>query len=351
MHTRGRPAGVGAAILAAAALLVAGCGSSSSSASPGNGTKPATITLYSGQHQQTTEALVASFERQTGIKVKERDGDEAALAAEIEQEGSASPADVIYTENSPALAALEERNLLSPVDLSTLAAVPGAFSSPGGDWVGISARVSVIIYNRSRLSASQLPRSLLDLADPQWKGKLALAPTETDFQPLITSIAQSQGQGAAVSWLKAVRSNAGSHVEPDNETLVSDINSGQAAIGVINHYYWFRLQKEIGAGAMHSQLAYFTPRDPGYIIDVSGAGVLRSSKHQAAAQALLAYLVSARGQQVMVNSDSFEYPLRAGVAPPPGLRPFKQLQPAPLSLAALGDGSEALRLLQQAQLL
>ena len=349
MHIRGR-LGLGAAVLVPA-LLVAGCGSSGSSAGSGKGPKTVTITLYSGQHEQTTEALVRAFERQTGIKVKEHDGDEAALAAEIEQEGSASPADVFYTENSPALAALDERNMLSPVDTTTLATVPSKYSSPTGDWVGVSARVSVLVYNTSRLGASQLPGSLLDLADPQWKGKLALAPTETDFQPLITSIAQSQGQAAAVAWLKAVKSNASSHIESDNETLVSDVNSGQAAIGVINHYYWFRLQKELGAGAMHSQLAYFTPRDPGYIIDVSGAGVLRSSKHQAAAQALLAYLVSAGGQEVMVNSDSFEYPLRSGVAPPPGLRPFSQLQPASLSLGALGDGSEALRLLQQAQLL
>jgi iron(III) transport system substrate-binding protein len=337
---------IGAAALFVTVPLIAACGSTATS-----GSGAPTITIYNGQHQQTTQALVAAFEAQTGIKVRERDGDEDALAGEVEQEGSISPADVIYTENSPALMALQEKHLLAPVDAGTLAAVPGADSSPAGDWVGVSARVSVLVYNTSRMGPSQLPTSVLDLANPEWKGKLAIAPGETDFQPILTSVAAAEGPTAALAWLKAVQANAGGHIEPDNETLTSDVNSGQAAIGLINHYYWYRLQKEVGAAAMHSQLAYFAPRDPGYIIDVSGAAVLKSSRHQAAAQAFLNFLVSARGQQVMVASDSFEYPLRAGVSAAAGLRPFSQLAPAPVSVATLGDGSEALHLLQQAQLL
>ncbi|HEY3811081.1 MAG TPA: extracellular solute-binding protein, partial [Acidimicrobiales bacterium] len=187
-------------------------------------------------------------------------------------------------------------------------------------------------------------------AQPQWKGKLALAPTETDFQPVVTSVAQAEGAPAALAWLKAIKGNASAHIEPDNETVTADVNSGQAAIGLVDHYYWYRLAKEVGTGGVHSQIAYFAPHDPGYVVDVSGAGVLKSSKHQAAAQQFVAFLVSAQGQQVMAGSDSFEYPLHPGVAPPTGLRPFDELQPAPVTIAQLGDGSEALRLLQQAQL-
>ena len=136
----------------------------------------------------------------------------------------------------------------------------------------------------------------MDLANPEWKGKLALAPTETDFQPIVTSIALAHGQQAALQWLKAVAANASSHIDPDNETITSDVNNGQAAIGLINHYYWFRLQKQLGgASHMHSQIAFFAPRDPGYVIDVSGAGVLASSHHQAAADEFLSFLVSAAG--------------------------------------------------------
>ncbi len=343
--------GVGACFLTLAGFLGA-CGGSSSASDASGRAKPVTITVYSGQHQQTTEALIAAFQRQTGIQVRERDGDEAALAQQIQQEGSASPADVFFTENSPALMFLQGKRLLAPVPASVLSQVPAKYSSPAGEWVGVSARVSVLVYNTSRVQPSQLPSSVMDLADPEWKGRLALAPTETDFQPIVTSITLAHGRPAALRWLKAVAANASNHIDADNETVTADVNNGQAAIGLINHYYWFRLQKQLrGPSHMHSQIAYFAPRDPGYVIDVSGAAMLTSSRHQAAAEEFLAFLVGAHGQETMVDSDSFEYPLRPGVAAPAGLRPFDQLSPAPTTIADLGDGSEALSLIQQAQLL
>jgi iron(III) transport system substrate-binding protein len=326
--------------------LLSACGSSGGSKSG----QP-TITLYNGQHPQTTQALVAAFEKQTGIHVRERDGDESELAQQILQEGKSSPADVMYAENSPALMSLEGEGLLASLPASLLSQVPSQYNSPNGDWLGVSARVSVIVYNPSRVSKDQLPASVLDLAQPQWKGKLALAPTETDFAPIVTAVAKAEGESAALTWLKGMKANGASHTYPDNESLLTAVNGGQAAIGVVDHYYWWRLQQEIGASSTHVQLAYFAPKDPGYVIDVSGAGVLASSKHQSEAQQLLAYLVSNAGQQVIVGSDSFEYPLHPGVAPRAGLTPFDQLQPYPVSVSDLGDGSVALKLLQQAQLL
>jgi iron(III) transport system substrate-binding protein len=350
-----------AAIVPLAALggLLAGCGGSSSSASTGTSTAGSTgsasstgtsITLYNGQHQQTTQAVVAAFERQTGIHVNERDGDEAELTQQIEQEGSASRADVIFTENSPALVALDEKGLLAPAPAAALASMPAKYNSPKGDWVGVTARVSALVYNTSKLTPDQLPTSVMDLADPKWKGKLALAPTETDFQPVVTSVARARGEQAALTWLKGVKANAASHIEPDNETVTSDVNSGQAALGLVDQYYWYRLIKGPGAGSVHSAVAFFAPADPGYVMDVSGAGILKASKHQAAAQQFLTFLTSAAGQKVILDSDSFEYPLRPGAGAPPGERPFAELQPAPVSVAELGDGSEALHLIQQVQL-
>ena len=343
-----RRARSGIGLLAAAGLVTAAitaCGSD-----PGTSSSPALV-LYNGQHEQTTQALVDAFEQQTGIKVTIRSGDEATLAEQVIQEGSRPAADLFYTENSPALMELGEQHLLARVDASTLAAVPAGDSSPSDTWVGVSARVSALVYNTSALSPSQLPSSVMDLANPRWAGKLGIAPGETDFQPIITSIARAHGQAAALAWLKAVKANAGSHSYPDNETLTADVNSGQVEIGLVNHYYWYRLKAQLGAAAMHSALHYFAAGDPGYVLDVSGAAVLASSTHQAAAQKFLAFLVSARGQQILAQSDSFEYPLRPGIAAHPGMTPLAMLHPDPAdTIASLGDGQGALSLLQQAQL-
>jgi iron(III) transport system substrate-binding protein len=315
------------------------------------GTPSNTITLYNGQHEQTTNALVARFAQLTGIKVQVRSDDEDVLAAQINAEGANSPADAIYTENSPALEYLQDRDLLAPVAPATLAHTPARYNSPQGDWVGVSARVSVLVYNTSLLTPAQLPTSVMQLADPKWKGKLALAAGETDFQPIVTSVARTYGSAAARRWLEALKANAGDHIYPDNETITSQVNRGQAAIGIINQYYWYRERAQVGAGGMHSAIAHLAAGDVGYVIDVSGAAVLRSSKHQAQAQRLLAFLVSAQGQQIIAHSDSFEYPIGSGVKTVQPETPFEDLRPNPIGIAALGDGSTATTLLQDAQLL
>jgi iron(III) transport system substrate-binding protein len=331
-----------APLLIAATTLLTACGSTSH----GNSR---TITLYNGQHEQTTAALVAAFEKQTGIKVNVRSGDEAELGNQILQEGANSPADVFYTENTPVLEDLREKGMLAPVAASTLAAVPTRYDSAQGAWVGVSARVSVLVYNTSLLKSSELPNAILALAEPKWKGKLGFAPSETDFQPLITAIVKLNGTATAERWLKGLQANA--KVYPDNETVVSQVNNGESALGPINHYYWYRLRAEVGSGGMHSALHYYAPGDPGDLVDVSGAAVLKSSSHQADAQAFLAFLVSHVGQETIAHSHSYEYPLRPGVPPAPGLRPFADIHPVSLTPGELGDGSMALSMEQKLGLL
>ena len=333
--------------------LLAACGSSSdgSGSSASSGSSKGSITLYSGQHEQTTQSLVAAFEKKTGITVNVRYNDEDTFADEVVAEEAHPKADVFYTENSPALEYLQNKGLLAPVDPSTLAQTATKYNSAQGDWVGISARVSVLIYNPSLIRESQLPTTVLGLASPEYKGKLAFAAGETDFQPIVTSVARAYGQSEASSWLEGIKTNASSHTYPDNETIADEVNRGAVAFGVVNQYYWYRLKAELGASNIHSQIAYFAPHDPGYVLDVSGAAILKSSKNQAGAQKFLAFLTSAQGQEVIAHSISFEYPLADGVTTTAPETPFAQLQPNSITVAELGDGSTAIALLRKAGLL
>ncbi len=329
-------------LLMIAAMSLAACGSGSP-----NGAS--TITLYNGQHEQTTAMLVSAFEKQTGIKVNVRTAGEDVLGNQIVQEGSSSPADVFYAENTPVLENLREKGLLAQVAPATLAAVPSRYNSPAGNWVGVSLRTTALVYNTAQLTAAQLPRTVLELAQPRWKGKLALAPSETDFQPLITAIALRDGTAAAESWLGGIKAN--SEIYPDNETVIAQVNNGQSAVGLIDHYYWYRLRDEVGQSGLHSALYYYTPGDLGALVNVSGATVLKSSSHQSDAQAFLAFLVSPTGQQIIAHSHSYEYPLRPGVSPAAVLPPLQTLHPAVLPLSSLGDGRAALELEQKLGLL
>jgi iron(III) transport system substrate-binding protein len=343
---RGAAAGVVAVLCVG--LVAAACGSSVGTV----GGSSQTLTLYNAQHEQTTDALISAFTKATGIKVRVDNDDEDDLTARIELEGSRSPADLFYTENSNWLEQLAQRGMLARVDSSTLANVPQADSASNGEWVGVSARVSVMVYNPSKISASQLPTSVLDLADPKWKGKIEIAPSETDFWPIVSSIARSKGQATALAWLEGLKANAGNgDAVPDNETITSDVSQGTTDLGIINHYYFYRLRSEVGQNSVDAKIAYFAPRDPGYLENISGAAILKSSKHQAAAQKFLAFLTSDAGQRVLAAGDSFEYPIHPGVAANAALTPLDELQPSAFTPAELGTGLDAKKLLQEAGLL
>jgi iron(III) transport system substrate-binding protein len=240
---------------------------------------------------------------------------------------------------------------LTSVEPATLDNTPPRFNSPDGQWVGVSARVSVMVYNTSLLTPNELPTSAMELADPKWKGRIAIAASETDFQPIVTSIAHTYGEKAALSWLEAVKANGGGHSYPDNETVTDQVNRGQVALGVVNQYYWYRQRAQVGAAGLHSAIAYFAPHDVGYVLAVSGAGILKSSGHQRAAQRFLAFLTSAQGQEIIAHSDSFEYPIASGVTTAQHETPFDQLEPNAITVGELGTGAEAIRLLHEAQLL
>ena len=238
------------------ASILSSCGSAQSPAVQ-------QITLYNGQHLQTTNALVAAFEKQTGIQVNVHSDDEDVLANQLIQEGSRSPADVFFTENSPALMTLEERGMLASVAPSTLAHVPSKYDSPGGEWVGVTARVNVLVYNTNLLKPDQVPTSILDLAKPQWKNKIAIAPSETDFQPIVTSVLRTYGQAATLTWLEGLRQNAGALQFPDNETLVDMVSRRSNSIDLcsLNQYYWYRERDMVGA--REYALGHRLPRSEG----------------------------------------------------------------------------------------
>ncbi|HEY1453311.1 MAG TPA: extracellular solute-binding protein [Roseiarcus sp.] len=314
------------------------------------GARAASLTLYSAQHEQTVDLLTKEFTKETGIDVKVHSGEAPELASQLVKEGRSSPADVFFTENSPELELLSEKGLLAKVAPETLAAVPAQDSSSAGDWVGVLARENVVTYNPGMIQEAALPGSLLDLAKPEWKGKVAIAPTDADFLPLIGAVAAMKGRPAALEWLKGLRDNA--MIFDDDEGVIAAVDRGAVATGVINNYYWARLRMEKGADKTQSAIHHFAGGDVGGVMNVSGAAALKSSHNPAAAQKFLAFLVSKPAQELVSKLNiTFEYPLAAGVAANPMLKPMSELQPPSLTLKQIGDDRDAAALLSEAGLI
>jgi len=238
--------------------------------------------------------------------------------------------------------------LFASVDQATRAQVPDQYAAEDGNWVGWAARSTVLPYNPTKLTPEQLPASIMDLAQPQWKGKIGISPSGADFQAIVSAVVQLKGDDVAAAWLKGLKENA--KIYQGNTSVMKAVNTGEVEAGVIYHYYWFGDQAESGANSKNVQLKYFKNQDPGAFASVSGAGVLKSSKHSDAAQKFVAFLTSQKGQQVLSDSNAFEYSIASGVPANPKLVPLAVLNPPKVDVSAL-NGPKVVDLMRQASLI
>jgi iron(III) transport system substrate-binding protein len=282
------------------------------------------IVVYNAQHASLTQAWADGFTRDTGIPVTLRKGGDTELGNQIVQEGAASPADVFLTENSPAMVLVDNAGLLAPVDPATLAQVEQRFRPADGHWVGVAARSTVFAYNKDKLSPDQLPKSLLDLADPSWKGRWGAAPAGADFQAIVSALLELKGEAATLDWLKGLKANATAY--RSNGAAMKAVNAGEIEGAVIYHYYYFGDQAKIGENSNNVALHYFRHQDPGAFVSTSGGAVLASSRHQDEAQAFLKWVTGKGGQNVLRTGSSFEYAVGVGEASNPKLVPLADLQ-------------------------
>lgn len=236
-----------AAMLAASALFTA---PQVMAADNGDG-----IVVYNAQHENLVKSWVDGFTKETGIKVTLRNGDDSELGNQLVQEGAASPADVFLTENSPSMVLVDNAKLFAPLDAATLNQVAPQYRPEHGRWIGIAARSTVFVYNPAKISESQLPHSLMDLAKPEWKGRWAASPSGADFQAIVSAMLALKGEKATLDWLKAMKTNFVAY--KGNSTVMKAVNAGQIDGGVIYHYYRFVDQAKTGENSKNTRLYYF----------------------------------------------------------------------------------------------
>jgi iron(III) transport system substrate-binding protein len=230
---------------------------------------------------------------------------------------------VFLTENSPAMVLVDNAGLFAPLDPQTLAQVPQHFRPENGRWIGIAARATVFAYNK-KLTQDRLPRSIMDLADPAWKGRWGASPAGADFQAIVSAMLELKGEAATSAWLKAMKQNAVTY--RGNTAALKAVNIGQVDGAVIYHYYFFGDQARTGENSDQVVLHYFRNQDPGAFVSISGGAVLASSKHKAQAQAFLHWVAGKDGQAILKTGNSFEYAVGNGMESNPKLVPLADLQ-------------------------
>lgn len=302
-----------------------------------------TITVYSGRAEDLIAPLLDQFTAETGIAVEVRYAGSAELAAQILEEGNNVRADVFLSQDAGALGALSEVGAFKKLNKDITDLVDEKFRAADNTWVGVSGRSRVLSYNPSLVSESQLPKSVFDLADPSWEGKIGIAPSNASFQAFVTAMRVLEGTDATNAWLAAMKTNA--VIFEKNSQILEAVETGKISVGLINHYYWYERAAEVGEDKMTSKIAWFESGDVGNLVNVAGVGVL-SVKPEASTFAK--WLLGKSAQEFFVEKTS-EYSL-TGLAAKEGLPSLESIQSPAIDLSALAPLAETLELIRSAGL-
>lgn len=314
-------------------LLLAGCG----------GSDGPDLVVYSGRSEDLVGPLLDRFEEESGLDVEVRYGDTAEMAAQILEEGDNSPADVFFGQDAGALGSLAKAGRLVELSDDQLSLVPDALRDDDRRWVGTSARARVVVYNTEELSEDELPDSILDFTDPEWKGRIGWAPTNASFQAFVTALRVLEGEDGARGWLEGIQANDPVALE-NNVAVVEAVASGEISVGFVNHYYLYQFLAEDPDYPARNKI--YGGGDPGGLVNVAGAGVLDTADDADAAGRFIDFLLSEDAQTYFAE-ETYEIPLADGVEPVEGVPTLDEVTLATIDLNQLDDLAGTLALLTE----
>lgn len=277
------------------------------------------VTIYSGRSEDLVMPILESFAEETGISVDVRWGDSSELALQIAEEGDSTPADVFLSQSPGALGLLDEKGLLAELPAETLDLVEEQNRASDGNWVGVSGRKRVLVYNSDLVDEADLPESVLDLTDPAYRGMVAVAPENASFQDFVTGMRAVLGDDETLAWLEGMAAND-VQTEANNNAIVEAVSRGEIPMGLVNHYYNYRFLEE--DPSLPSVNYDFAPDDVGSMVIVTGAAIIEGHDTPEAQQ-LVEFLLGEEAQEFFTD-ETFEYPLAIGSEPADILPPLDE---------------------------
>lgn len=307
------------------------------------------LVLYSGRSETLVKPIINQFQKETGIKITVRYGNTAQIALAIQEEGDKSPADLFWAQDAGTLGAMTKLGVFATLPDPILRSVPEKFRSRDDTWVATSGRARVLAYAPDRVKKAELPKTIFDLTDPKWKGRIGWAPTNGSFQAFVTAMRLKHGEEKTKDWLTKVKAN-GALAYPKNTPIIQALAAGEIDIGLPNHYYLLRFKAADSKYPVAQ--TFFAEKDVANLVLVAGIGQLKTSRHRLEALEFIEYLLSPRAQQYF-TSQVFEYPITDMVIPNERLVSLDELvsRVPDINLQDLGDLEGTLRLLTEVGLI
>lgn len=308
---------------------------------------PDTVVVYSARAEQLIKPIFDAYTAETGVRIEYTTDSEQPLIQKLLAEGETTPADLLMTVDAGNLWYAAERGALRPVRSEVLEAnIPRHLRDPNNRWFALSVRARTIVYDTRDVEPSELT-DYNGLADEKWKGRLCLRTSEKVYnQSLVAMLIAEYGEEQTEKTVRGWIENLATDVFPNDTNLLEAIAAGQCDIGVVNTYYFGRLQKE----RPDIPIGVFWPsaETGGVHVNVSGAGVTRHAGNPDGAIALLEWMSSGTAQELF-GGENMEYPANPKVEPHPLVAAWGTFDPSPRNVAEAGTyQAEAVRLMDRA---
>ncbi|MET0081435.1 MAG: Fe(3+) ABC transporter substrate-binding protein [Sedimenticola sp.] len=293
------------------------------------------ITVYSARKEHLIKPLFDRYTQQTGVKVRYITDKAGPLLARLQAEGANTPADILMTVDAGNLWQAADKGVLTGIESSTLSEnVPGHLRDPGNRWFGLSVRARTIVYSTERVKEGELT-SYEELADPRWKGRLCLRTSKKVYnQSLVAMMMARLGEEQAEQVVKGWVENLATQPFSNDTKTMQAIAAGQCDVGIVNTYYFGRLQKK----NPDIKLALFWPnqQSSGVHINISGAGVTKHAKNRAEAVKLLEWLSSKEAQDLVAGLN-MEYPANPSIDADPVVSAWGEFKGDTINVAKAGE--------------
>lgn len=298
------------------------------------------VNVYSHRHYEADKQLFKMFEDKTGIKVNVVKAKANELMKRLEKEGKNSPADVLITADVGRLYLAQQKGLLQTIDSKLLnETIPKKLRDKDGYWFGLTKRARVIAYNKDKVKPSQLS-TYEDLTSSKWHKKILVRKSSNIYnQSLLASFIASQGEEKARAWAKGIVNNMARTPAGSDRDQMKAVAAGIGDIAIVNTYYVGKLlnSKKKNEVMVGKKMGVFFPNQNGRgtHINISGAGVTKSSKNKENAIKLLEFLVSPEAQSIFAEAN-YEYPVNPSIEPSKLLQSWGEFKEDPTPLYKFG---------------
>jgi iron(III) transport system substrate-binding protein len=295
------------------------------------------LVVYSGRAERLIKPVLDAFQSKSGLHIDLLSSGSTELVNRLQAEGQRTSADIFITNEVGALERARELKLLTPLDTPMIdGKIPSAFRASDNTWIGLSGRMWIVVYNTALVKPADI-QSMLDLADPRWKGKIAIPNAGSEYlQAGVSVIRATYGDQRTQQFLEGLKANAGTHVYGKSSQIVEAVAKGEAAVGLVNHYYIYR---HLDAQAQAPIAPLITDQQEGgmgTIMNAAGVGIVAHSRHKDLAKRLVEFLESPEGQKIFADQNK-EYPLNPDVPADPALPARQSFRTATVPLVKLGE--------------